>query len=97
MDNGGVTIGNCVRLAAQTIIVAANHVFEDPERPIKRPRIECIGITIEDDVWIGAGVRVLDGVKVGRGSVIAAGAVVTRDVDPYSIVCWRPSQARGTR
>ena len=95
--HGGVLIGNCVRIAAQTIIVASNHIFKDLERPIKDQGMTCKGVTIGDDVWIGAGVRVLDGVSIGIGAVVAAGAVVTRNVDPYAIVAGVPAKSIGSR
>lgn len=95
--HGGVTLGNSVRIAAQTIIVAGNHVFKDLERPIKDQGMTCKGISIEDDVWIGAGVRVLDGVRIGVGAVVAAGAVVTRNVEPYAIVAGVPAKCIGSR
>lgn len=76
--HGGVTIGNSVRIAAHTVIVSANHVFDDPEAPIRTQGYSAQGITIGDDVWIGAGVRILDGVTICSGSIIAAGAVVTQ-------------------
>ena len=50
------------------------------------------GITIEDDVWIGAGAIVTDGVRVGKGAVVAAGAVVTKDVTPHTVVGGVPAQ-----
>jgi galactoside O-acetyltransferase len=52
---------------------------------------------IEDDCWLGAGVTVMDGVRVGRGSVIGAGAVVTHDVPPYSIMAGVPARSIGSR
>ncbi|WNC71177.1 DapH/DapD/GlmU-related protein [Thalassotalea psychrophila] len=54
-------------------------------------------IDIEDDVWIGAGAIVLNPVKIGRGAIVAAGAVVTKDVDPYSIVGGNPAKIIGCR
>jgi acetyltransferase-like isoleucine patch superfamily enzyme len=54
-------------------------------------------IVLEDGAWIGAGAIVLPGVRVGRGAVIAAGAVVTKDVEPYSIVGGVPGVAIGSR
>ncbi|MGE0448454.1 MAG: acyltransferase [Vicinamibacterales bacterium] len=88
---GGITIGDNVYLAPHVQLVAVDHVFDDPGRPIVEQGITARGIVIEDDVWIGAGAVVLDGVRVGRGSVIAAGAVVTRDVPPSTIVGGVPA------
>jgi acetyltransferase-like isoleucine patch superfamily enzyme len=49
------------------------------------------GIVIQDDVWIGAGVTILDGFKIGHGSVIAAGAVVTKNIEPFSVMAGVPA------
>ena len=84
--HGGLSIGSNVLIAAHVVIIPANHRFNAPDRPIREQGETRAGISIGDDVWIGAGARVLDGVRVGNGSVIAAGAVVTRDVVPYGIV-----------
>lgn len=54
-------------------------------------------ITIERDVWIGFGAIVLSGVKIGRGSIVAAGSLVNRDVEPYSIVAGNPARVIGKR
>lgn len=56
-----------------------------------------LDITIEDDVWVGTGAIILKGVTIGRGSVIAAGAIVTKDVEPYSIVGGVPAKIIGKR
>jgi acetyltransferase-like isoleucine patch superfamily enzyme len=50
------------------------------------------GIVIEDDVWLGAGAIITDGVRVGRGAVVAAGAVVTQDVPPHTVVGGVPAR-----
>lgn len=75
---GTITIGNDVSIAHDTSLVAFEHSWDDPDTPIKyNPLIEA-PIVIADDVWIGAGVRVLAGANIASRSVIAAGAVVTR-------------------
>lgn len=89
---GGLTIGNFVRIATHTVIVPANHIFDDLNVPIKLQGLSKKGVIIEDDVWIGAGVRILDGVTVGQGSVIGAGTVLTKTVEPYSIVVGVPGK-----
>lgn len=89
---GGVRIGNDVRIAAHCSIISSNHVFSDKHSPIRKQGLTALGVTIEDDVWLGTGVRVLDGVTIGRGAVVAAGAVVVRDVAPYNVVGGVPSR-----
>jgi acetyltransferase-like isoleucine patch superfamily enzyme len=89
---GGLSIGNGVRIAAQTVIVPANHNFTDSERWIHGQGSTSLGVRIEDDVWIGAGVRILDGVTVGHGAVIGSGAVVTRNVPPFAVVGGVPAR-----
>jgi acetyltransferase-like isoleucine patch superfamily enzyme len=89
---GGVHIGNDVYTGPMVQIVAVNHVYDDPDRPIREQGVTAQGIVIEDDVWIGAGVTVVDGVTIGRGSVIGAGAVVTNDIPPYSIAVGTPAK-----
>ncbi len=87
----GTIIGNNVLIAAHCVIIPANHIFSTPEIPIRMQGLDSNGIVIEDDVWLGAGVKVLNGVRIGRGSIIAAGAVVTKSVQPYSIMAGVPA------
>jgi acetyltransferase-like isoleucine patch superfamily enzyme len=89
---GGVTIGNDVYTGPMVKIVAVNHVYDDPNRPIREQGITAQGIVIENDVWLGAGVTVVDGVTIGKGSVIGAGAVVSGDIPPYSIAVGIPAK-----
>jgi acetyltransferase-like isoleucine patch superfamily enzyme len=89
---GGVTIGDRVYTSPFAQIIAVNHVFDDPIRPFVEQGITAQGIMIEDDVWIGSGAIVTDGVRLGRGAVIAAGAVVTQDVPPHTIVGGIPAR-----
>lgn len=89
---GGVQIGDRVYTSPFTQIIAVNHVFDDPERPFVEQGITAAGIVIEDDVWLGAGAIITDGVRVGRGAVVAAGAVVTQDVPPHTVVGGVPAR-----
>jgi acetyltransferase-like isoleucine patch superfamily enzyme len=92
LGEGGITIGNDVRIAAHTVIVASQHRFDTREIPIRKQGLKAKGINIEDDVWIGANVTILDGVRIGKGAIIGAGAVVTKDVDSYAIVGGVPAK-----
>ncbi len=92
LGGGGLEIGNDVRIAAHVRIVPMNHIYEDPETPIRLQKNKYLGIKIEDDVWLGVGSTVLDGVTIGKGSVIGAGAVVTKDIPPYSIAVGVPAK-----
>lgn len=86
--NGGVTIGDRVLIASHVVITSRAH-------PIALPRfgvIEDAPVRINDDVWIGAGAIILPGVSVGKGAVVAAGAVVTRDVPPMTVVAGVPAR-----
>ncbi len=67
-------------------LFAENHNFLDTETTIKRQGVNQKGISIEDDCWIGSNVVILDGVTIGRGSIIGAGTLVAKDSDPGSIV-----------
>jgi len=90
--HGGLKIGNVVRIASHTVLVPANHSFDDLNLPIWRQPETRRGIIIEDDVWIGAGCKILDGVRIGRGCVIGAGAVVTSNLPEYSIAMGVPAR-----
>lgn len=92
-----VNIGNQCSIAPNVVIVGSNHLFSDSNLTIKSQGIESQGILIEDDVWIAANVTVLDGVTIGKGSIIAAGAVVNKSVKPYSIVGGVPAKLISNR
>jgi acetyltransferase-like isoleucine patch superfamily enzyme len=90
---GGVTVGDRVYTSPSVQLAAVDHVFSDPTRPFVEQGITAQGIEVEDDVWIGAGALIMDGVHIGRGAVVAAGAVVTQDVDPHTVVAGVPARA----
>ncbi len=91
---GGVTIGDNVYTAPLVQILAVNHNYDDPTRPICEQGISAQGIVIEDDAWIGAGAIITDGVRIGRGAVIGAGAVVTHDIPPHCLAVGVPARVQ---
>ncbi len=87
-----ITIGNRVAIGANTVIADTDFHPLDPERRRIAPNDGATApIVIEDDVFIGMQCLVLKGVTIGRGSVIGAGSVVTRDIPPYSIAAGNPA------
>jgi acetyltransferase-like isoleucine patch superfamily enzyme len=90
--HGGITIGNHVRIATHVVIVASNHIFDEPGMLIASQGVTAKGIAIDDDVWIGANAFILDGVHISSGAVIAAGAVVTKDVPSNAVVAGVPAR-----
>lgn len=89
---GGIKIGNDVSMAHNTSILSVNHSWGDETLPIKYNAINYKPVTIEDDVWIGCGTRIMAGVTIHNRSIIAAGAVVTKDVDTKTIVGGVPAK-----
>ena len=89
---GRITMGDYVRIAPKASIIADNHNHADVLRPIQQQGTSGKGITIGDDVWIGANSCLLDGITVGSHSIIGAGAVVTKDVPPYSVAGGSPAK-----
>lgn len=94
---GPVRIGENVLFGPRVCIHAENHNIDRLDLPIRLQGESRVGVTIEDDCWIGSGVVILDGVTIGNGSVIAAGAVVTKSIPPYSIVAGVPAKLIRTR
>jgi len=89
----GLVIGKDCMIAPRVSIFAANHAFHDTTKPMNiQGMISKGGIKIGNDVWIGTGAILLDGVTVGDGAVIGAGSVVTRDVFPLSVVGGNPAR-----
>jgi len=89
---GRIQLGDAVRIASHASIVGFEHIADDVERPIFRQGIRRRGVEIGDDVWIGAGATIVDGVRVGSHAIVGAGAVVTRDVPEYAVVAGNPAR-----
>lgn len=89
---GGVTIGHDVRIAHRVTIMSSDHNFESRDRCIREQGLSVSPTRIDDDVWIGAGAIILPGVHLMKGAIVAAGAVVTKDVSAYTIVAGSPAR-----
>lgn len=90
-----VEIGAHSLVAQGSYITDSDHILDDPDSPIAGQGQRVKGpIIIEDNVWIGANCVVTSGVRIGRGSVVGAGSVVTHDVPPFSIATGVPAVAR---
>jgi maltose O-acetyltransferase len=81
-----VTIGNDVLMGPDVVLMTTNHAFEDPDIPIRlQGSLPIKPIVIEDDAWLGTRVIVLPGIKIGKGAIIGAHSLVTKDIPPYTI------------
>ena len=96
-DNGRIEIGAQTAIGPGTVIRAANHRFARQDLPIMHQGHQPGQVIIEDDVWIGANCVITPDVRIGRGAVVGAGAVVTRNVAPFSIVAGVPAKVIGRR
>lgn len=84
--SGKIIIGKNVMFGPRCSLFAENHNFSNINSTIKSQGVSNKGIIVEDDCWIGSNTIILDGVRIGRGSVIGAGTLVTKDIKPYSVV-----------
>ncbi len=88
-----VEFNNSILIGPNVSFVGADHIYNDPKSLMfDSGRPEMKGVIIEDDVWVGHGAIIMDGVKLGRHSLIAAGAIVTKDTAPFSINAGCPSK-----
>lgn len=88
LDLGGITIEDDVQIGPKVNIITENH----PADPLKRKSLDLAAVTIKRNAWIGAAVNILPGVTVGENAVVAAGAVVTKDVAANTIVGGIPAK-----
>lgn len=92
-----VTIGANCMLAPRVYILDVDHVFSSREMPIASQGYRSLPIFIEDDVWVGAYAVILKGVRIGRGAIVAAHSVVTKDVAEYTVVGGVPARVIAER
>ncbi|HEY8284121.1 MAG TPA: DapH/DapD/GlmU-related protein [Chloroflexota bacterium] len=91
-SGGGITIGSNVGIGPSVRIITSSHVEEGREVPVLYSAIEFAPVTIEDDSDLGVGSIILPGVRIGRGAIVGAGAVVTRSVPEYAVVAGSPAK-----
>jgi acetyltransferase-like isoleucine patch superfamily enzyme len=96
-SSGPITIGENVIMGQHVSFHPENHNVERTDVPIRDQATTRLGIVVEDDVWVGANVTFLDGARVGRGSVIGAGAVVRGEIPPWSVAVGVPARVVRTR
>lgn len=89
---GPVTIGNNVILAQNIVMSGLNHNYTDINIPIYKQGETVANITVEDDCWIGANAVITAGVTIGKHSVVAGGAVVTKDIPPFCVAVGNPAR-----
>lgn len=95
--SGYIEIGNNVMISPRVSIYSENHNFEDIDVPMMDQGVTRSFVKVEDDCWIAANSIILAGVTIGRGAVVAAGSVVTKDVPPYSVVAGNPAKVIKSR
>ncbi|MFT4709553.1 MAG: acetyltransferase-like isoleucine patch superfamily enzyme [Planctomycetota bacterium] len=95
--SGKVTIGSDVMLGPRVIIIPENHNFEHTDQTIREQGVTRAPVVIEDDCWIGCNVTILSGVTIGKGSIVAAGAVVNKSIPPGSIAGGVPARVIRSR
>jgi len=89
---GGLSIGSRVGIGPGVRIITSYHKEEGPEVPILFSDLEFEEVVLEDDCDIGVGAIILPGVRVGKGSQVGAGAVVSQKVAPFSVVAGVPAR-----
>lgn len=94
---GGITIGQHVRIGQCVNVHAENHRFDRADILIRDQGVTYQGVVIEDDVWVGSKATILDGVTLGKGCVVGAGAVVTKTVPPGAVVVGVPAKVVAQR
>ena len=89
----GADIGNYVMIAPNVVILNSLHAYESTDIPmIMQKGEENLNPIIEDDVWIGRNAVIMPNIKLGKGSVVGAGSIVTKDVEPYCVVAGVPAK-----
>ncbi len=91
-SNDEIEIGDNVLISPHNDIVDFNHIYSDITQPVNKQGVVTKKIMIEEDVWIGSGSKILMGVTIGKGAVVGAGSVVTKDVPAFHVVVGNPAK-----
>ncbi len=89
---GGLLIGDNCSIGPYSCLLASGHGWDDPDKPVLLQNRQIKKIVIEDNVWLGAHVVVMDGVTIGKNSIVCVGSIVTQDIAPYRIVAGAPAR-----
>jgi acetyltransferase-like isoleucine patch superfamily enzyme len=89
---GEVVVGDNCSIGPYSCLLGSGHAWDDPEKPVLLQNRQIKKIVIEDNVWLGAHVVVMDGVTIGRNSIISVGSVVTQNIAPYRIAAGSPAR-----
>ncbi|MDD2577386.1 MAG: acyltransferase, partial [Bacteroidales bacterium] len=89
---GPVEIGENVLFGSGGQVTGLTHAFEDVNVPIRSQGVNAMVTIIEDDIWIGGNSILIQGITIGTHSLVAAGSVVTKDVEPYTVVAGNPAK-----
>jgi acetyltransferase-like isoleucine patch superfamily enzyme len=92
-----VTVGADVLMAAYCYVIGGDHEYADVSKPVTEQGRRSKGVAVGDGVWLGAGAKILDGVRIGGHAIIGAGAVVRIDVPEYAVAAGRPARLLGLR
>jgi len=88
----GIDIGKSVLISPGVVITSHQHTYSDRDVPIRLQPLRFGPVVVEQDVWVGANATILPGTRIGQGSIVGAGAVVTRDVPPGKLVIGIPAR-----
>jgi len=91
-SNEEIEVSDNVLISPHNDIVDFNHIYRDPSQPVNLQGVIAKKITIQEDVWVGSGSKILMGVTIGKGAVIGAGSVVTKDVPAFHVVAGNPAK-----
>jgi acetyltransferase-like isoleucine patch superfamily enzyme len=90
--SGFMSFGRRIMVGPRVSFFGENHVYDDVTRPIREQGVKTAPVVVEDDVWIGSHAVILPGTHIGVGAIVASGAVVTKDVEPYAVVAGVPAR-----